>query len=497
MSGRHWVGNTYEGGVRGGAAAADYTLMTGGASLGSFLMPLAATSNTLLVGPDNAVFGGGVSPASVRSFNLDNGVFRGLAGDAGLGSASRHSLILQERDAANVITLSQTNTGTNVGYVIQTFNPSSTVPATNISIGSAVGSSFGNTVTVVEETANEFFVFTTVTSTAANSSPHALFTLAKTANTMTLRGTRSTPNANTGTPVWASKAIQTVGTNRVFYVVEPTPSISGNLFNFGVYTYDAAALATPPVMSAFTPSGAGNMPGASSINNQLHAYRTWAFRSGADIYVCVAPFVNTTSTTISLAHYYIHVYKANVATPTALSYVSSTFLGTTNRPRAIFPVDADFQNLIVPTNSSTTFLSWNLGTESYVVSSEAGYVSAGIAVDQTGRIWIAEPNDNLFNANTALHILSPTVSSTITVNFQNASLTYAGTVINTNLLVSAYNFQGSRVANNITLQMDSNSATFADDTVTRSVTTLANGDLLVPIKITGAGYVRVLANLAI
>jgi hypothetical protein len=94
-------------------------------------------------------------------------------------------------------------------------------------------------------------------------------------------------------------------------------------------------------------------------------------------------------------------------------------------------------------------------------------------------------------------VFSQTISNSIKVGFANSNLRYTGSVINSNLIVSAYNFKGERVANNVTLQIDSASATFADGTTSTTITTSATGDTLVPVKITGAGYVRVVSNLAI
>jgi len=76
-------------------------------------------------------------------------------------------------------------------------------------------------------------------------------------------------------------------------------------------------------------------------------------------------------------------------------------------------------------------------------------------------------------------------------------LTYSGSTINTNLVVNAYNAAGTRIVNNVTIQIDSTVCTFDDDTLTKTVTTSSSADTNVPIKVKGAGYIRILANLAI
>jgi hypothetical protein len=347
---------------------------------------------------------------------------------------------------------------------------------------------------LIHESASDFYFYRTTSDGVANTAKtNQVFTLNKATATWTQRGTSTRPATTGGPAYFPSHAINTSGTSHAAFIGE-YGAATGSKITFGVIQFDANTPASAPTWTNVTPSGAALSPGSLSQSNQL-SLRTWAFTSGSNTYICVGAFDNATDTSVpALTDYYIHVYKCATASPTTISYVASTQINSSLRPKALIPTTSNFSNLVVPFRGSLSFFYWNAATERYVLGSSLAVDPAFVSVDQTGRIWITESNTAL-NAN--MHVVSPTIASTITVNFQSTSITYSGTVVNTNLLVSAYNFAGSRTASNVTLQMDTNSATFADGTTSKLVTTLTTGDLSVPIKITGAGYVRVLANLSI
>lgn len=317
-------------------------------------------------------------------------------------------------------------------------------------------------------------------------------TFDKASNASVVRGTTTMFARSTPPGIFTTRSVQTSGTERIAYVPESNASASGNLFGFRTVQFNTATPEADATFSIVAPTGAGAQPGVSLLEN--YSLKSWVTENGNDVYIHVAPMEQTRSLVATQALFYIHTYKTTKAAPTVIEYLGSTQTGEASRPRAFIPADSGFLNVVVPSMSGTDFYYWSQGTERYVRGSSSSVIATQIGTDQTGRIWMVERNDN---NDGKLHIVSQTIANTVTVNFQDPTLVFSGAVINTNLLVSSYNFSGGRLASNVTLQIDSASATFADDTQIKTVTTLSNGDLSVPIKLTGAGYVRVIANISI
>jgi hypothetical protein len=95
------------------------------------------------------------------------------------------------------------------------------------------------------------------------------------------------------------------------------------------------------------------------------------------------------------------------------------------------------------------------------------------------------------------NVISTSISGNIVVTLQNASYTYSGSTISTNALVSAYDYNGSRIAQALTLTIDSGPATFTGGVKTTSITTSASVDTSVAISITGSGAFNITAQAVI
>jgi hypothetical protein len=495
MSNRMWQISPWGVNPQVSAGAFDMTLMDAGQGRINYAYQMVNSPNTLIVGPDTQYYSEFIT---AKFYNLNTLQFMGNTNTGSLINPYDRGIggIFFERDANNVYAIWQGNHpywGRNDAFTYRVFNINPSTRAVTQIAAEPTTSGLLSMVLIHESSTQFYFYAARSDGTVNTAKTHQIYTLDKATTTWTQRGSNTRP-ATTGGPMYfPSHAINTTGTAHAAFMGE-YGAATGSKITFAVMQFDANTPASAPTWTNVTPSGAALSPGSLSQSNQL-SLRTWAFTSGSNTYICVAPFDNAIDTTVpALTDYYIHVYKCATASPTTISYVASTQVNSSLRPKALIPTSSNFSNLVVPFRGSISFFYWNAATERYVLGSSLAVDPNFVSVDQTGRTWIAESNTAL-NAN--LHVVSPTISSTITVNFQSTSITYAGTVVNTNLLVSAYNFSGSRTANSVTLQMDTNSATFADGTTSKLVTTLTSGDLSVPIKITGAGYVRVLANLSI
>jgi hypothetical protein len=114
--------------------------------------------------------------------------------------------------------------------------------------------------------------------------------------------------------------------------------------------------------------------------------------------------------------------------------------------------------------------------------------------DADGRIWYVQSSDILSSASPELHILTPSLPVTITINSEFSSYDYAGTPINTYLNVSAYNASGNRIVADVKLVINGGSMTFSDSTTVKTITTLIDAEKQQNIIITGAGFSNITAS---
>jgi hypothetical protein len=351
---------------------------------------------------------------------------------------------------------------------------------------------FYGTLSIVDSTPTNLFVARQGPNSSSNTSyPSLTFNVYD--RTQLTYTTPATVTNAIGSHIYPSKGITLSGTTKVFYRALPKGSTSGSLFVFQACQYDTSALTAS--ITNITPTGDTAMPGQSSAAGDATSTpgRTWAFTVGSTIYVCVGVYSNSSgeNTSVPIGQFYIHTYKTTTSNPTSLQYVSSTNLGATaSRPLALIPQDSDFSKIIAPYNAFINFIQWNQASETYDIVSSSPISAKSILIDSTSRIWILDLNGSL-------SVLSPTIANTVNVSFENSAITFSGTIINTNLIVSAFNSSGSRIAANVLLNIDSNSAVFSDGTVSKTVTTSSSTDISVPIKITGAGYIRVYASVGI
>lgn len=134
--------------------------------------------------------------------------------------------------------------------------------------------------------------------------------------------------------------------------------------------------------------------------------------------------------------------------------------------------------------------SWNSLTETFnLINTLAVGTYKEAMVDSLYRLWVLDSSEKL-------HVFTPELPNTVTVAFQAASYDYTGTNISTNLLVNVRDINGVRQIADVQLFIDTTNAQFGGAGVRlTSTTTLNSGDTIVPITITGAGQVRIKANI--
>jgi hypothetical protein len=157
------------------------------------------------------------------------------------------------------------------------------------------------------------------------------------------------------------------------------------------------------------------------------------------------------------------------------------------KPREVFPMDADFRKIMIITDSYIAFMVFDEVANQYNQVNRYNVLANAVAMDELDRVWVHDTASNVY-------LLSPFVPTRITVTWENADYDYTGTDISTHIDVSAYDALGDRIAVDVTLTIDSLNCTFVDSSKIKTITTSATADTQVDVTIKGSGYVRILAN---
>jgi hypothetical protein len=137
----------------------------------------------------------------------------------------------------------------------------------------------------------------------------------------------------------------------------------------------------------------------------------------------------------------------------------------------------------------------------YTFTTGAGWTQTGnfpfqfnaVGRDNMGRIWAQDTGLGWGR----IHMLTLNVPISIVVTSDAASYNYAGTTVTANVTVNAYNYTGSRIATSVKLVIDGGAMTFAGSNLTKTVTTSASADTIVPVTITGGGVANIIASAAL
>ena len=266
-------------------------------------------------------------------------------------------------------------------------------------------------------------------------------------------------------------------------------------------------------------------PGATTFDDYLTYISRPVASSGLGTRGLLNAQITVSGGNYYLSMYYTHSTTADLASRTlqteknVLSFqIDSTDFSTlTYHSSSNFPVlscvNANINNtkLLAIQDSSTVIYDWSNATGWGASATEAG-IFTNVGQDQSGRFWGISVNSNQFSTlpNTGysgetykeivsqLHILSSDLPSSVSIVFQDSTITYSGTTVSANLIVNAYDSSNNRVAKSVTLKITGNNAVFASNSgKTLTTTTSAGGDTTVVVSITGAGFVNISGSFAI
>jgi hypothetical protein len=195
----------------------------------------------------------------------------------------------------------------------------------------------------------------------------------------------------------------------------------------------------------------------------------------------------------------VTVTKENHGLTVGNEITTSGATATTNAPVGTYTIVSvpDANTFTFNVDSSNTGVITGAAGGTMVVSGGwqptwgSGIRSRGFAVDSTGRLWAGVRTSGL--GTVEVHVLKENTPYRVTINFQNSvasstnTFEYLGSPTNTNILVSAYDIAGNRIATKLTLTIKSNNLTFAGGYSKLNITTSSAGETTTPVTITGPG----------
>ena len=204
-------------------------------------------------------------------------------------------------------------------------------------------------------------------------------------------------------------------------------------------------------------------------------------------------------------------FSINSANFTALTYHSSTGFP------ALDYVTLNSDNTKLASIELGNAKTWNWdNTNGFTADATEPGAFLGVTRDPSGRIWGVStsasdlatlPDDPNVQSGMAtaykpcdisLHLLNSDVPNTVSVEFQDSTITYTGTNLSKNLLVNAYDTSNTRIAKNVELKITAGNAVFtSNSSKTLTVTTSTSADTVTPLTISGAGFINISASFSI
>lgn len=225
--------------------------------------------------------------------------------------------------------------------------------------------------------------------------------------------------------------------------------------------------------------------------------RMWVFENAGTNYLCMG--VSEAGARASLNSDAMNLYLWRLEGKRHATFLQKISAGNAGRVRSFFPLDNDQKRIAIIYDDRIMFYQWNPSTNWTFQSTQDVQVQ-DVGVDTLGRVWVtnrgtyAGPVAGVPANQQQLYVFEPSgAAANIVVSFAQSAYTYAGTPVDSNIIVNAYDTTGTRVALGITLSRDSTNFSFAGGSPSASTVTSTSGDTLVPISIFSTGLLSVLA----
>lgn len=215
--------------------------------------------------------------------------------------------------------------------------------------------------------------------------------------------------------------------------------------------------------------------------------QAWAFTANDVNYLSVGIMEPGTSTTVAAN---THLYTWRLDTASTATYFQKVETGAEGRVRAYFLLDTTRKRIVVVYDDRLIYYVFNPAV-GWVKQSTQNIAANNVGVDSSGRLWVTTSGSTYISGGQELRVYEPSgVATNVTVTFQSNSYAFTGEILNSNIICNAYDTEGQRVETGITLTRMTTNFQFAGGASTVNVTTSTEGNLLVPITVTGTGLLR-------
>lgn len=158
---------------------------------------------------------------------------------------------------------------------------------------------------------------------------------------------------------------------------------------------------------------------------------------------------------------------------------------TTSRCYQTFRPDYDPKKWIAFENGGTNhkIYTWNPTLKNFQTSTSIKGRLTGIATDTTGRLYTIHNNHD---HNVEIHVETLDYPSKIVIEPEDTNLDFISSPINTNVKISAYNYEGTQIdLNNVTLKINGKNAKFDNNDITKTINLSKNSISTETITISG------------
>ena len=201
----------------------------------------------------------------------------------------------------------------------------------------------------------------------------------------------------------------------------------------------------------------------------------------------IQTYYSAWNSTLPSSYFQMYVYQLTDAT--GYNAQLKSVIPINYRCRGIFPLDANYQNIILVFDNMLQFMSFDNTNLTYNTSNQSNMSIGGgsFMVDNLNRIWVMENNGNL-------SLMTSNVPTRVAVTFASSAYNYTGTPISTTVSAAAYDQNGASQSVAITLIIESANAVFTSNGLTTIALTAPNSTGL---TINAPGYVKIAASVGV
>ncbi len=287
--------------------------------------------------------------------------------------------------------------------------------------------------------------------------------------------------------------------NSQIYFYQPVMSASA----LNVYIATISDLGGVPSISAWNASGAllsldtsqVVYPAPPSTNGAApttyRRVRAWVMEDGSDKYLCVVVYEPGTTNTVPTDA--INLYIWQLQSKTVATFMQKVEIGAAGRVRSVLSVDSTRKRIAVVYDTGIVYYAWN-SSSWWVYQSRQDVNTQDVGVDSQGRVWATDnlgtyiPDTPSGTFGQSLYVFEPSGAAvSLTVEFEESSYTFAGSTINSRIVLNAYDTAGDRVAVDVTLTRNSTNFQFTGGASSTTVTTSTVDNTFVDIQVISTG----------